>query len=96
MEFMPNYITVDSVFEVSLPVEFTLIFLLPSEVNRHKKQILNTRILARNRKSNRKSYRRLFVDNVTGRVFFTSIINRLSPYNITYYLDELVKINKKI
>lgn len=96
MEFVPNYITKDELFKVYLPVEFNLLFLFPSEARRHRAQIVKYRLTVFNTRVGKKSYRTLYVDDNNHRVFFTSKINPAAPFNITYFLDELSRINESI
>ena len=92
MEFVHNYVTVDQYFKVFLPVEFNLLFHHPSEIKRHRQQILKHRLMVFDLRLDRSSYRSLYIDDVNNRVFFTRRINKMVPNNTIYYLDELIKV----
>lgn len=90
-----NYKTTDECFKVVLPVEFKLIFSIPAEVKHHRDQILKHNLMVYENKIQRNSYRPLFIDENSNRVFFTYRINKAVPRKINpiYYLDELIKID---
>lgn len=92
MEIVYNYITADQHFKVALPIEFNLLFALPSEVKYHRTQILKYKLRVYNIKSNRASYRSLHINTCSNRVFFNYRINRLILNNPVYFLDELIRI----
>lgn len=92
MEIVYNYITADRCFKVALPIEFSLLFTIPSEAKYHRAQILKYRLKVYHLKSNRACYRPLHINPITNRVFFkyksySSLLN--SP---VYFLDELIEI----
>ena len=90
MIFTRNYITVDGEITAKLPIELQLLLLYPSEIKRHREQILNCRIAIFDLKFNRSGTRSLHIDEITNRVFFYKRANKLASNNI-YYLDELIK-----
>jgi hypothetical protein len=92
MDFIPNFVTVDDLFKVRLPIEFDLLLLMPSEAKYHRKQILGYKLQVYNTRINKESSRSLYIEDNTNRVFFNSLPNRLAPRNIIYYLDDLIRL----
>lgn len=92
MGFVYNFTTADQRFKVILPAEFSLLSICPSEIMRHREQILNYRLKIYSVKHKKNWSRGLYINETGTRVFFNSKANRFSVNNICYYLDELIRL----